>query len=42
MPNLKILYLVIFKYHIEKKIRVDYFQSKKAEKNVSSEKQFGL
>ena len=36
VPNLKKLYLEIFKYHIEKKIRVDYFRSKKAKKNVSS------
>ena len=32
VPNLKKLYLEIFKYHIEKKIRVDYFRSKKAKK----------
>ena len=36
--NLKKLYLEIFKYHIEKKIRVDYFRRKKAKKNVSSKK----
>ena len=30
--NLKKLYLEIFEYHIEKKIRVDYFRSKKAKK----------
>ena len=40
MPNLKKLYLEIFKYHIEKKIRVDYFRSKKAKRNVSSKKKF--
>ena len=38
VPNLKKLYLEIFKYHIEKKIRVDYFRSKKAKKNISSKK----
>ena len=32
VPNLKKLYLEIFKYHIEKKIHVDYFQCKKAKK----------
>ena len=32
VPNLKKLYLEIFKYHIKKKIRVDYFRSKKAKK----------
>ena len=37
VPNLKKLYLQIFKYHIEK-ICVDYFQSKKAKKNISSKK----
>ena len=38
--KLKKLYLKIFKYHIEKKIRVDYFRSKKEKKNVSSKKTF--
>ena len=37
---LKKLYLELFKYHIEKKIRVDYFRSKKAKENVSSKKKF--
>ena len=32
VPKLKKLYLEIFKYHIEKKKCVDYFQSKKAKK----------
>ena len=32
LPNLKKLFLEIFKYHIEKKIRVDYFRSKNAKK----------
>ena len=40
VPNLKKLYLEIFKYHIEKKKRVDYFRSKKAKKNISSKKKF--
>ena len=32
VPNLKKLYLEIFKYHIKKKILVDYFRSKKVKK----------
>ena len=40
VPNLKKLYLEIFKYQIGKKIRVDYFRSKKAKKNVSPRKKF--
>ena len=40
VPHLKKLYLKIFKYHIEKEVRVDYFRSKKAKKNVSSKKKF--
>ena len=41
VPNLKKLYLEIFKYLIEnKKIRADYFRSKKAKKNISSKKNF--
>ena len=45
VPNLKKLHLEILKYHIEKKkkkIRVDYFRSKKAKKNISSKKFFLL
>ena len=38
--KLKKLYLEIFKYQIEKKIRVDYFRNKKSKKNVSSKKKF--
>ena len=40
VPNLKKLYLEIFKYHIEKKIPVDYFRSKKAKKMVHRKKNF--
>ena len=40
VPKLRKLYLEIFKSDIEKKIRVDYFRSKKAKKNVSSKKTF--
>ena len=40
VPNLKKLYLEIFKYHIEKKIRVDYFRSKKPKKMFRQKKNF--
>ena len=38
VPSLKKLCLEIFKYHIEKKIRVDYFRSKKAKEKCFVEK----
>ena len=40
VPKLKKLYLEIFKYDIEKKIRVDYFRSKKAKKVFRRKKNF--
>ena len=41
VPNLKKLYLEIFKYYIKKK-RVDYFRSKETKKDISSKKKFWL